>query len=446
MTQVAAASGWFLLLTLAACLIPFISCAFERVATIQKVLASVNIVKRNFGTLFLETLPRRCAATLLNVLKARVLTVVELKVELKVANQNIEDLSQEALDISVDLLNVRASYRRRLLLQAEQATRSMAVVALKLWCAEARTESCQRIARLWRLEQWQDQVRLLGKCFETWRNGDRCASSASSPKSSALSTASSQDTLGIREYQADIYGQMVADEARFMVRSSYISFIEALEGRRGLFVNWMVKAHLHFSMSAPTLFLAVNIVDRFLQDRPTARPIKLVCLTALALAAKFEEIYPPTFTNCVSAMNKDNAFSTRDMEQMEVQILNTLGFHIACPTTAHFLGYFHRVHGYSEEQAFLIEYLLSFALVDTKMLQEKPSLLVEAAIFLSDIHFRQSQRPLLLRDASSIQATARKLLMLCWAAPQPQLEAVRSKFLTERYQKVAAITFFAARV
>jgi hypothetical protein len=53
--------------------------------------------------------------------------------------------------------------------------------------------------------------------------------------------------------------------------------------------------HLKFKLKEETLFLAVNIIDRYLsQQTITKEKFQLLATTALFIATKYEEIYPPT--------------------------------------------------------------------------------------------------------------------------------------------------------
>jgi hypothetical protein len=57
----------------------------------------------------------------------------------------------------------------------------------------------------------------------------------------------------------------------------------------------MISVHLKFKLKEETLFLAINIIDRFLsQQTITKDKFQLIATTALFIATKYEEIYPPT--------------------------------------------------------------------------------------------------------------------------------------------------------
>ena len=65
---------------------------------------------------------------------------------------------------------------------------------------------------------------------------------------------------------------------------------------RNLMVDWLVDVHQQFSLLQETLFLAVAILDRFLQVKAknlSTKQLQLVGVTAMFVASKYEEMYPP---------------------------------------------------------------------------------------------------------------------------------------------------------
>ena len=64
---------------------------------------------------------------------------------------------------------------------------------------------------------------------------------------------------------------------------------------RGILVDWLMQVHSRFRLLPETLFLAVNIIDRFLSNRVLSLvKFQLVGVTAMFVAAKYEEIMAPS--------------------------------------------------------------------------------------------------------------------------------------------------------
>ena len=81
---------------------------------------------------------------------------------------------------------------------------------------------------------------------------------------------------------------------------------------RAILVDWMIEVHNKFRLIPETLYLAVNLLDRFLMRKQIARKnLQLLGVTALMLAAKYEEIYPLGLDDLVYIC--DNAYTRRDV-------------------------------------------------------------------------------------------------------------------------------------
>jgi hypothetical protein len=61
---------------------------------------------------------------------------------------------------------------------------------------------------------------------------------------------------------------------------------------RGILVDWLVDVHLKFKLFADTLFITINIIDRYLERVAIPRTkLQLVGVAALFIACKYEEVY-----------------------------------------------------------------------------------------------------------------------------------------------------------
>ena len=63
---------------------------------------------------------------------------------------------------------------------------------------------------------------------------------------------------------------------------------------RAILIDWLVEVHLKFKLYPETLYLTINLIDRFLEKKLVLRSkLQLVGVTAMLLASKYEEIYAP---------------------------------------------------------------------------------------------------------------------------------------------------------
>lgn len=66
-------------------------------------------------------------------------------------------------------------------------------------------------------------------------------------------------------------------------------------GQRATLVDWLVQIHTRYHLLPETLWIAINIIDRFLSKRVVSLvKLQLVGITAMFIAAKYEEIMAPS--------------------------------------------------------------------------------------------------------------------------------------------------------
>ena len=83
----------------------------------------------------------------------------------------------------------------------------------------------------------------------------------------------------VSEYVNDIYHYLRRLEVEYPIKPLHLANQAEVNGRmRGILVDWLVQVHLRFHLLQETLFLAVAIIDRYLQVRV---PLDFVALSAI---------------------------------------------------------------------------------------------------------------------------------------------------------------------
>ena len=86
-----------------------------------------------------------------------------------------------------------------------------------------------------------------------------------------------------------------------------------------------------------TLYLTVNLIDRFLEAKQVTRKhLQLVGVTAMLVASKYEEIWAPEVRDFVYI--SDRAYTRDQILNMEKIMLNSLRFNLTIPSIYNFLG------------------------------------------------------------------------------------------------------------
>ena len=93
-------------------------------------------------------------------------------------------------------------------------------------------------------------------------------------------------------YVKDVYVYLRFLEEKFTVRPQYMTLDpkpEISPRMRTILIDWLIQVHSRFSLLQETLFLAIGILDRYLQDKMTEvgrKRLQLVGITSMWIASK----------------------------------------------------------------------------------------------------------------------------------------------------------------
>ena len=213
------------------------------------------------------------------------------------------------------------------------------------------------------------------------------------------------DPRFVSEYVNQIFEKMRQIESlNSPIVGDYMSACQSdlSERMRGVLVDWLVEVHWKFKLYPETLFLTVNLLDRFLSVKPNIprSQLQLVGVTCLLIAAKYEDIYAPEIKDIVHICDK--TYKKEEILSMEVVILNTLGFRITTPSALLFLLRMAKIARCDERQFYLAQYCLELAMADYHLwTNHSSSQLAAATLFLSSKLLRKSPAwPQALQDMS----------------------------------------------
>jgi len=116
---------------------------------------------------------------------------------------------------------------------------------------------------------------------------------------------------------------------------------------RAILVDWLVDVHLKFKLVPETLFLAVNLIDRFIERKVIPKEhLQLLGSTAMFVACKYEEIYPPELADFVFIC--DNLYSKQEILANEGELITIIDFTLSFSSPLRFLHRFTFLSGSSE--------------------------------------------------------------------------------------------------
>ncbi|KAL8514327.1 hypothetical protein ACS0TY_013444 [Phlomoides rotata] len=193
-----------------------------------------------------------------------------------------------------------------------------------------------------------------------------------------------KNPLAVVEYVDDVYAYYKKTESLSCVYPDYMSHqFDINERMRGILIDWLIEVHYKFELMDETLYLTVNLIDRFLAIQSVVRKkLQLVGVTAMLLACKYEEVSVPVVDDLIQI--SDRAYSRQEVIDMEKLIVNTLQFNLSLPTPYVFMRRFLKAAQSDKKLELLSYFLIELCLVEYEMLQFPPSLLAAAAIFTAD--------------------------------------------------------------
>ena len=229
-----------------------------------------------------------------------------------------------------------------------------------------------------------------------------------------------------------------------------------------------------------TLFLTMNVIDRFLEVKAVTRKnLQLVrfisllslvanhhqwhcgllpqreCLskhlllqvgvTAMLIASKYEEIWATEVRDFVYI--SDKAYTREQILNMEKLMLNALSFNLTVPTAFNFLSRFLKAAGVNnnKEISTYATYLVELSLPEYAMLKYSHSMTAAAAVYVANKAFQKPQAySYALRkhsgfDEISIRPCAQALTNLNKKAEKASLVAVYKKYCNVKYHEVAKV-------
>ena len=172
---------------------------------------------------------------------------------------------------------------------------------------------------------------------------------------------------------------------------------EKMVTRRQILIDWLVAVHKELHLLQETLYLTINILDRyFLYKNFNVRKsrVQLLGVASLLIASKYEEIFPPSIEDL--AFMTDFSVTSASIRNMEIKILTALTFDVSPPLPLHFLRQFSKVGQVCQKNHILAKYVMELSLLHHELATKHyPSLLAAGALAYSLMIFNSTK---LLQD------------------------------------------------
>lgn len=260
-----------------------------------------------------------------------------------------------------------------------------------------------------------------------------------------LSDDDTYDIMMVSEDSKHIFKYMRKLELQFSPNPNYMELQPHLKWSfRATLLDWLVKVHLRFQLLPETLYLTVNLIDRFLSLKVvTLNKFQLVGATALFIAAKYEEINCPTLNDIIYVL--DGLYEKQEILDAERFMINSLEYEIGWPGPMSFLRRISKADDYEYNIRTLAKYLLEITIMDLSLAGAPASWLATGAYYLSKIILGDnSWSP---KHVYYSEFTKDQLIPLVSVIidnckdPMTTHEAICEKYSSRRYQRSATLVF-----
>ncbi|CAJ0747995.1 17883_t:CDS:2, partial [Entrophospora sp. SA101] len=256
-----------------------------------------------------------------------------------------------------------------------------------------------------------------------------------------LDLAEMNDPMMVAEYAAEIFDYLKILEKETMPKHNYMESQPELNWKmRTILVDWLVEVHHKFCLLPETLFLTINLVDRFLSDRVTSMvKLQLVGITALFIAAKYEEVISPSIKNYIF-MSEDGC-TEDEILTAERYLLQTIDYKLNYPNPMNFLRRNSKADQYNVEARTIAKYLMEATLVDHAFLICTPSMIAAASLYLARVMLNRGEWHANLIHYSTFTEEqiipCAKMILQYLIRNNNYVDNIFNKYLTKRFMKAS---------
>ena len=263
------------------------------------------------------------------------------------------------------------------------------------------------------------------------------------------------------EYLFDILENLLLEESSY-IKKKYINpdYLFSVNNNditpeiRLVSINWLIMIlHKVFKFKENTLFLSVQLVDRFLTKKMLSLDkTELLLLTSLLIASKHEEI---DYVNMKEALQlSSNKFTKNQITSMEYEILTELNFEIIAPNMNDYYNLYCTILNMTEIERNKGQYLLNIILIDFNMLEYSNFILALAVVklitkknvkplinIITELLLKNNEKICLnmLKDEDIIDEVCNKIRKLFQKFINCKYKNIQEKFSEEKYNSVSEL-------
>ncbi|KAG8479705.1 hypothetical protein CXB51_029240 [Gossypium anomalum] len=182
------------------------------------------------------------------------------------------------------------------------------------------------------------------------------------------------------EYVDEIYKFYKSAEHESMPNDYMHLQTDINEKMRAILIDWLIDVHQKFELSPEALYLTINLIDRFLSVKVVPRrELQLLGMSAMLIATKYEEIWPPEVNDLVCIA--DRAYTHEQILIMEKTILGRLEWTLTVPTHYVFLARFIKASIPDPKMENMVYFLAELGIMHYETIRYCPSMVAASAVY-----------------------------------------------------------------
>ncbi|KAL8143895.1 hypothetical protein V2J09_016927 [Rumex salicifolius] len=250
--------------------------------------------------------------------------------------------------------------------------------------------------------------------------------------------ANKRDPLMCSVYAQDIHDNIRVSELNCRPSVDYMDKVQrdVTQSMRRILIDWLVEVTEEYKLVPDTLYLTVNLIDRFLSCNYIEKQrLQLLGVTCMLIASKYEEISAPRVEEF--CFITDNTYTKEELSVPSIKTFLRRFIQAAQATT----------ENPSVDVEYLANYLAELTLVEYSFLKFLPSLIAASAVFLARWTIDQSVHPwnptlehYTSYKISDLKTTIVAIEELQLNAKNSAANAVREKYRQQKFNCVANLS------
>ena len=150
---------------------------------------------------------------------------------------------------------------------------------------------------------------------------------------------------------------------------------------RCILIDWIISLQNRFFFRSETLFLTINLIDRYLSKKQILRTkFQLLGVTSLFIAYKYQEIYMKNINEFVDLTAR--AFDKSEILEMEKILIDLVEFNLDLPLSNDFFDLLSTIYKFDKKEYNFGCFLLEAFLLDISCCEYKQSQIALAVCFI----------------------------------------------------------------